>query len=486
MKTRRLGVLLSTVAMISACGGGGGGGGSTPTPPPTAAPPAPPPTAGNGCSLAERQTWAAQVIREWYLFPETLPATNPPTGSGTLQSYIDQLTATARSQNRDRFFTYVTSIAEENAFFSSGSSAGFGIRLSTDVPNRRVFIAEAFEGAPGLAAGLDRGVEILAIGTSQANLRNVSDIIATEGAQGVTNALGPSDPGVTRTLRIADGAGQRVITATKADFQIPPVSSRYGARIIQDGGRNVGYVNLRTFISTADPALRSAFDQFRQAGITEVIVDFRYNGGGLVSIAELLGDLLGGNRSTNDVYSLTTFRDSKAQFNESRNFRPQAQSIAPTRIAFIGTGSTASASELVANAFIPYLRGNIGLIGSNTFGKPVGQSAFDRAACDDRLRVVTFATQNAERQGAYFNGLASVFPATCAAADDVTFQLGDPREASTRAALDFLAGRQCTPIRTSTLTATTQGFRDSPPQQSRELLTPDAPSPAQREVPGLF
>lgn len=485
MKNRRLGALLSTVALLSACGGGGG---SPPPPPPPVAvtpPPAAPPPTGNGCSLAERQSWVAGQIREWYLFPETLPATNPPTGTGTLTSYVDTLTATARSQRRDRFFTYVTSIAEENAFFASGQTAGFGFRLSTDTPARRVLIAEAFEGAPALAAGIDRGTEILAIGTAANNLRLVSDIIASEGAAGITNALGPNTAGTTRVLRISNAAGVREVTVTKADFEIPPVSSRYGARIIQDGARQVGYVNLRTFISTADPALRNAFAQFRAAGITEVIVDFRYNGGGLVSIANLLGDLLGGNRSASELFSFTAFRPEKSQFNESRNFQPQPQSIAPTRIAFIGTGSTASASELVVNSFIPYLRQNMALVGANTFGKPVGQIALDRAACDDRLRVVAFATQNAERQGNYFDGLATVTPQTCAAADDVTRPLGDPSEASTRAALDFLAGRQCTPIRTSTLTATTQGFRDAQPVQ-REMLVPDAPTPAQREVPGLF
>jgi carboxyl-terminal processing protease len=151
------------------------------------------------------------------------------------------------------------------------------------------------------------------------------------------------------------------------------------------------------------------------------------------------------------------------------------------KIAFIGTPSSASASELVMNAAIPYLRANTALIGGNTFGKPVGQIALDRSACDDRLRVVAFRTENAERQGDYYTGLASKFSATCRAGDDVTRQLGDPQEASVRAALDFLGGRQCTPIASSGITA--QGVREV---EQRELLTPAAPTTAQREVPGLF
>ncbi|MGQ0661145.1 S41 family peptidase [Sphingosinicella sp.] len=472
---RKLGAALGIVALLASCGGGGGGGGGgasaggsgTGTTPAT-------------CSLLDRQNWAAAQMREWYLFPETLPAALDPTPYPTVQAYIDALTATARAQRRDRFFTYITSIAEENAFFNSGSSAGFGVRLSTDTVARRLFIAEAFEGAPALAAGIDRGTEILAIGTSLADLRTVDAIIAAEGAAGITNAIGPSNAGVTRLLRIRDAAGTRDVSVTKADYSLTPVSSRYGAQVINDGGRQVGYVNLRTFIDSADPALRNAFAQFRAAGITDVIVDFRYNGGGLVSIAELMGDLLGRNRSTSEVFAFTTFRAEKASNNSTRLFRPQPQSVAPTRVAFIGTGSTASASELVINSFIPYLQTNAALIGTNTYGKPVGQIGLDRTQCDDRLRVVAFATENAARQGAYYDGLAGFVGASCAASDDLAFPLGDARESSVARALDFLAGRPCAPVTAGGLTA----------QSAREgqltLLTPERPAVAQREVPGLF
>ena len=481
MLRKRFGTALALVAMLSACGGGGGGSGSSPTPTPTASNPAPTPTPSPtaGCSLRDRQNWANAQLREWYLFPETLPASLDPGSYSSVEAYVDALTATARSQGRDRFFTYVTSIREEDAFYASGSSAGFGFRLSYDTAARRVFVAETFEGTPALAASIDRGTEILAVGESGGNLRLVSDLMASGGSNAVIAALGPPDPGVSRVLRVSDGAGTREINISKTDYSLTPVSSRYGARIIDDGGKRVGYVNLRTFISQADPALRDAFAGFRAQGISEVIVDLRYNGGGLVSIAELMGDLLGGNRSTAEVFSYTTFRASKSEYNESRNFAPKPQSIGSTKIAFIGTGGTASASELVINAFIPYLRANAGLIGSNTYGKPVGQIALDRPGCDDRLRVIAFATQNAARQGDYYDGLASKVEASCQAVDDVSRPLGDPQEASTRAALDYLAGRQCTRIPTGKTGAALRAG-------DRELLTPERPTTAQREVPGLF
>ena len=474
LKTRFGTSLLALSVMLSACGGGGGstGGGTSVAPPP------PPPT-NSTCSLTNRQNFAADVLREWYLFPETLPANPNPAGFTSVQSYIDSLTATARGQRRDRFFTFITSIAEENAFISSGASAGFGFRVFTDSAARRVFIGETFENTPALAANIDRGAEILAIGTTTANLRTVSDIIASEGGGGVTNALGPTTAGTVRVLRVLDANGTRDVSVTKANFDLVPVSNRYGSRIINDGAKRVGYLNLRTFISSADPQLRAAFDTFRAQGINEFVIDFRYNGGGLVSTAELIGNLLGANRSQNDIFSVTTFRPEKASNNSTERFQPQSQSVSPTKIAFITTGSTASASELVINSMAPYLGNNIAIIGANSFGKPVGQIAIDRAACDDRMRVIAFSTQNSTGGGFYYDGLVGKVANSCRASDDLTKSLGDPQEASVRTALDFLGGRTCTAIAGGGQTS--QAVAGKP-----TALTPLLPSAAQREVPGLF
>jgi len=417
-------------------------------------------------------------MREWYLFPETLPTMLNPGAYSSVQDYIDALTATARAQGKDRYFTYLTSIAEENAYYASGSSAGFGVRLGYDSSASRAFVIEAFENAPALAAGLDRGTEITAIGTSASTLVPVGQLFAQGGAQAVSDALGPNTVGTTRTLSVVTAGVAKTVTVSKTDYALTPVSSRYGAKVLTDNGIKVGYVNLRTFISTADPALRDAFAKFKAAGITRVIVDVRYNGGGLISISELFDNLLGAQRSTSDVLNYTVFRPEKSSNNQTAFFAPQPQSIAPTKIAFIGTYGTASASELTLNAQIPYLHANVGLIGTNTYGKPVGQIALDNAACDDRLRVIALKTQNAARQGDYYNGLIGTVEASCQAADDIFFPMGDPREASTRSALDFVEGKSCTPI--------AAGVASAGASSKRILLTPDNPSTAQRETPGLY
>ncbi len=468
---------IALVALLSGCGGGGGGDTSGGTTASTSS------ASVAGCSLRDRQNWVASQVREWYLFPDTLPASLDPSPYSTVSAYLDALTATARAQGKDRYFTYLTSIAQENAYNASGATAGFGLRFSLDTSQgARLYVTEAFEGAPGLAAGIDRGAEILAIGTSSGNLTSVTNLYA-QGGTALNDALGPSTAGTVRYLQVRDASGTRTVAVTKADFNLPAVSPRYGAQVITDGGQQYGYLNLRTFIPAADQSLRDAFAQFRAAGITNVVIDFRYNGGGALATAELIGDLLGANRQTSEVFDYVSFRPEKASNNTTRYFNPQPQSIAPTRLAFIGTSGTASASELVINAMIPYLHANVGLIGGNTYGKPVGQIGLDLTQCDDRLRVIALAIQNANRQGGYYTGLVGTVEASCRAGDDIRYAMGDPREASTRAALDFLQGKSCTPITASASTGVTAQAAGGREPIVRDLQTL---SPAQRDVPGLY
>ncbi len=467
---------------LTACGGGGGSsggptfgnGGGTPTPTPSTA----------SCSLSARQDFAKSVIDEWFLYPELIDNSVNKANYSSVQAYIDAVLRPFFQQKKNAQFTYITSIKEEEAFYNSGASAGFGFRLSYDTSQNRVYVLETFEGTAALAAGIDRGTEILAIGTTSSNLVTVSSLLASGGPQAVVNALGPNTAGTARVLRVNRGGTVSEVTVTKTDYSLDPVSNRYGALVLNDGGKQVGYINLRTFIDTAEADLRTAFATFKAQGITEVIVDVRYNGGGLVSIANLFGDLLGANR-VGQVFSYTTFRQSKAPNNSTRLFTTQPQAIGATKIAFIGSDATASASELLAASFIPYLGTNTALIGSNTYGKPVGQIAIDKPECDDRMRVVAFKTENANRQGDYFGGLASIFQKTCAAPDDISRPLGDPSEAQIKAALDFLAGRACTPIGGAAATAgAAQKSMSTAPE--RELIRPSEAGTPDREAPGRF
>src|SRR5690606_12329172 len=156
-----------------------------------------------------------------------------------------------------------------------------GMRFTID-PSGRLFVSEAFEGGTALANGIDRGAEILGIGIDGNTIRSVASLLISGGTAALIEALGPDARGTARVVHVRDQAGvERRVTLTKAAFALDPVSDRYGARIVMDGAKKVGYINLRTFIGTADGDLRAAFADFKAQGVTELIIDLRYNGGGL-------------------------------------------------------------------------------------------------------------------------------------------------------------------------------------------------------------
>ncbi len=438
MRISRFGGVAAIAALLSSCGGGSSGNnntGGSPTPTPTS-------SGSATCSFASRASWTLSQLEEWYLFPDLLDSGADASAYSDLQDYIDALVAPARAANRDRFFTYVTSIAEENAYYSSGANAGFGFRLGYDTVNDRVFVIETYEGTPALGNNIDRGSEIRAIGPDEASMQSIRIIMSAGGPQAVINALGPNTAGVTRAIRVIDASGiDRTVTIAKEEYDLDPVSDRYGAKIISDGGKQVGYINLRSFIGPANADLTQAFADFRAAGVTELIIDQRYNGGGAISVAEHFGDLMARDLD-GEVFDRIAFRDSKASNNTAYRLNAQAESIAPTKIAFITRPGTASASEMVINGMLPHVA-DIALIGENTYGKPVGQIAEDLSACDDRLRIVALKVENADGQGDYYDGLLDFVPDSCRASDDISAQLGDPDEAMVAAGGPQLHGHRC-------------------------------------------
>src|SRR5690606_2773635 len=84
-------------------------------------------------------------------------------------------------------------------------------------------------------------------------------------------------------------------------------------------------------------------------------------------------------------------------------FSPHPSAVQADRIVFLVTDASASASEMVINSLAPYA--DVALVGERTYGKPVGQYAFDLEGCDTRLRLVTFKLTNRDGYGDYYTGL---------------------------------------------------------------------------------
>lgn len=446
-------------ALLAACGGSGNDGGTTP----------------GGCSDSREKGFVLDTARAWYLFDELLPGDVDLADHATAAALLDALTAEARAVGKDRFFSYLTTRTEDDAFFQAGEYVGFGFR--SRIQGDRLWLTDVFEGSPAEEGGLARGVEITAI-DSGSGFVPLATVLA--GDPELESAFGPATAGVERGLRfVLPGGGTAEASFTKRVVDITPLAEGGPAILALPANPSVpvGYLNLRAFTETAGTPLRNAYALFRAEGIQYFIVDLRYNGGGLVSVAELLGDLNGAARSGNDVYFEMRFNERRAAANDVvRRFQPRAESVDPVRIAFVTTGLTASASEIVVNSMAPWAE--VAIVGDDTFGKPVGQAAFDLSRCDLRLRLIAFQFNNADGQGGYYDGLASTLPFACRADDDLAFAPGDPAEASTAEALAWLGSGACSEMLAPALRPALR----TPPWRAPQ---PRRPGAAQAILPGL-
>jgi len=261
----------------------------------------------------------------------------------------------------------------------------------------------------------------------------------------IFDLLGPADAGVRRGLRLLRAGATFDVSMTKRTLAMDPVPDTFGVSVLPlTGTTGVGYLHLRSYISTADAQLRAAFAQFRTQDLRNFIIDLRYNGGGLVNTSELIDNLLGAERATSDVQFRITHNAARSGQDSTSRFQPQPQSVGPVRIAFLTTDATASASEINVNAMKPWVE--VAIVGADTLGKPVGQIAFDLSGCQDRLRLISFRIVNALGEGDYYGGLASTLAFACAADDTLAAPLGDPNDNLTRAALEWIGSGACASV----------------------------------------
>ncbi|HXA47584.1 MAG TPA: S41 family peptidase, partial [Burkholderiaceae bacterium] len=229
----------------------------------------------------------------------------------------------------------------------------------------------------------------------------------------------------------------------------------------------VGYMLFNDHIATAESGLIAAVNQLKAAnngaGIRDLVLDIRYNGGGYLDIASELAYMIAGASATTgktfemDTYNnknpfkLTTAQETIPFHNLTQGFSaPSGQALPQlglSTVYVITTGSTCSASEAVING----LQGvgvRVVQIGSTTCGKPYG--FFPQDNCSTTYFTIQFEGVNNAGFGAYADGFipagtgssANNLPG-CVAADDFTKQLGDPSEGSLAAALQFRANGSC-------------------------------------------
>ena len=397
-------LLMIVVALLTACSGSSGDEGAQ--------------NQVAECSNTGQKQFVLDVMRDWYLWNDLLPADVDIDAFATPEELLAFLITVQPLDD----FSFITTALQDQQFFGEGKFEGFGFG-SRFVAADDLRLTRVFVDSPANRAGLARGQQILMLDDGINGDRTIAEIEAAEGLGAIFD-ISP----LAFTMREPDG-NVFTVAITQDIVTIDPVPQ---SRIIPVAGTpGVGYIEFAQFISTADPKLDAVFGQFSSMGITDVIIDMRFNGGGLVSTAELLGDYLGGAVVPNFVFSKTRFNADRAAANDTQEFFELiANSLGLSRLIIIASRGTASASELVTNSMEPHV--DVTIVGDRTFGKPVGQIGVE--FCEKVLRPTAFQTLNADDFGDYFGGL----PADCVVADDLEIAVGADNDPNVEAALTYV------------------------------------------------
>ena len=481
------GVLVCASLLAAACGGGHGSA--------TSAPPADPiwtagvyqspaafvahcaqPRTGTdpttGLQYADTQgssDWENNWLRSWtnayYLWYREVPDLSP--ADYSTGSYFNLLKTSAITPSgtlKDHFhFTYPT--AQWLALSQAGVVVGYGATWSVlaGTPPRKVLVAYTEPNSPATAAGADlaRGASILAIdGVDLVNASDAASVVT------LNAGLSPSTPGEMHSFTLQDtpGAASRTVSLAATTVTETPVQN---VKTYTVAGGVVGYMLFNDHIASAEPELFAAFAELAQSGVSDLVLDIRYNGGGYLDIASEVAFMIAGPGATSgQTFELQQFNDkyptsnpitgaplTPTQFHStSQGFSGAAGQALPhldlNRVFVLSGTRTCSASEAIING----LRGvNVEVIqiGSVTCGKPYGFYPPDN--CGTTYFSIQFKGVNAQGFGDYSDGFVPAnAPAGtgvplpgCSVADDFTHALGDQLEGRLAAALTFRESQSC-------------------------------------------
>ena len=370
------------------------------------------------CSLSGRMTYIQDLMTHEYLWADQVEAVSP-------FGYTDPAVymADLRYASLDRW-SYARDLSEANEWFSSGAYVGGGYALKRDAADR-VRFSLVYPDGPAGEAGLSRGDRLLAI-----NGQPLEELVTADAWEA---AFGPVEAGAVVAFDVRSPGEDAVWTAevVLAEVTAPPILSE---RVFTLGDRTVGYFMLTTFIETAHDALDVVFRDFKMRGVDTVVVDLRYNGGGLLAVGRHLASLLAPDHA-GDVYQRYWYNEDFAELNTATHLDAYEHGIAARDVVMLTTGATASASEIVMHALEPYR--TVSRMGATTAGKPVGMNHYE--ACDLLVAPITFQMGSRDTRATYFDGLTP----DCAAEDDLLTALGEDLDPMMAAATAWLEGRTC-------------------------------------------
>jgi carboxyl-terminal processing protease len=251
-----------------------------------------------------------------------------------------------------------------------------GLGIQVGLRNGHLVVVAPMEGTPAFEAGLlpgDRIVKIEGKTTDRLTLPEAVDMLRGEVGEKITLTIQrPPD------LQIMDFTLERAVIKVKSvrDPMLLPAE--------QTGGRKIGYVRLSAFSEPTARELGEALDQLEEEGAEGLILDLRFNPGGLLTSAiDVCAQFLPAGTEVVSTAGRTPGRPFQTSSNASRDRR--------IPLVILINSSSASGAEIVAGALRDL--GRAVLIGETTFGKGSVQgvsSMGDGSAI--RLTTATYLT----------------------------------------------------------------------------------------------
>ncbi|PZO30176.1 MAG: peptidase S41 [Flavobacteriaceae bacterium] len=234
------------------------------------------------------------------------------------------------------------------------------------------------------------------------------------------------------TLNLADydsgniTPNSRSVALTKTELAENPILIN---KVLTYDTHKIGYLMYNGFYGEYDNNLNTVFGQFRAEGVTDLVLDLRYNSGGAVKSATYLASMITGqfngqvfakqqwNAKIEDYFNDNDPEQLINRFSNSIGGNA-INSLNLTKVYILTSKSTASSSELVINGLKPYIE--VVQIGDVTVGKNVGSvtlydsPSFGKQGRSNRhkyaMQPICFKIVNSAGFGEYQNGISPPTP----------------------------------------------------------------------------
>ncbi len=371
-----------------------------------------------------------ETLNDYYLWQEEVPALADaikPVGSAKykelIRPYPEPEAFFESLKHEDDKYSIIRSNYEdiENSIKGIDANNGLEFILSRYGSGDAVMgvVTYILEGSDAVGKDIKRGDIFTRVDGQNLNVSNYRELLFGDN---LSYTLDMAD--LSNNLLIPNGKN---ITLTKTEkFQSNPIQIH---KIIESGSKKIGYLMYNQFADGFDDDLNEIFSIFQSQQINELILDLRYNGGGLVRSAVNLAGMITG-QFDGEVFAKYLWNKKLMDYlntdperfagNLGENFTNKLgdgtaiNSLNFNKVYVITSGRSASSSELVINGLSPYI--NVIQVGDNTYGKNVGGPAAlydyidnNRTKNPDHTYAIycmTFYSANSQNFYDYADGLA--------------------------------------------------------------------------------